>query len=561
MSAPKYLIDTNVFIGLEDHAEVAPDFASLQQLAARHGVGICVHAAAIDIKRDNDAGRRRVSLSKIAKFQTVEKVMGLTEATLAAKFGVIRRHNDLVDATLLHALEIGVADFLVTEDQGLHARAHRVSATLGDRVLYVADAVSLLRTTYEDVEVALPAIREVYAHTIPQDDPIFVSLRADYPLFDGWWREKCVKAMRKCWVVLDSNHIAGLVVRKDERPGDTDATLPGQKILKVCTFKVRPESRGIKLGELLLKQVLWYAQSNRHDVVYLTTFPAQSTLIALLEYYGFDHTHDNAAGEMVYEKALPRQRLEPRAGMSLFDLARRNYPRFARQDPQMPHETNRAAVVDPFFEVVRDGQWNACVGIQGGVEDYVDGYTEAALELATAVIDKHMFASRDTLAMPILYSCRHALELALKYAIEGLFEMRAIAALHQINHDILSHWRHLRDSGIGNARLMALIVELEPFVVSLAAIDDDGQELRYAHNREGQRSLGGIAVVNLPLVRQSIERMREIILRLKERLRDLELTEFGIVRVPISTDNLLKSASSSSPPNGEGTAAETGSQR
>jgi predicted nucleic acid-binding protein len=233
MSAPKYLIDTNVFIGLEDHAEVAPDFASLQQLAVRHGVGIYVHAAAIDdIKRDNDTARRRVTLSKIAKFQVIQKVIGLDQAALEPKYGAIRRPNDIVDATLLHALEIGVADFLVTEDQGLHARAHRVSTALGNRVFYVADAVSLLRTTYEAIEVVLPAIHEVDAHTIPLDDPIFASLRSDYPPFDTWWREKCVKAMRKCWVVMDGTHIAGLVVRKDERPGDTDATLPGLKILK-----------------------------------------------------------------------------------------------------------------------------------------------------------------------------------------------------------------------------------------------------------------------------------------------------------------------------------------
>ncbi|MGO4670073.1 GNAT family N-acetyltransferase [Bosea sp. 2RAB26] len=330
MSAPRFLIDTNVFIGLEDHAEVAPDFASLQQLAARHSVGIYVHAAAIDdIKRDKNEGRRRVSLSKIQKFPVIKKMAGIEQAVLEAKFGRIRRPNDLVDATLLHALEIGVADFLVTEDQGLHERAERISSTFGARVLYVADAVSFLRTTYEAVAVVFPAVVEMEANTISQDDPIFASLRSDYPGFDAWWREKCVKPMRKCWVVMDENRVAGLVVRKDEKPGDTDASLPGDKILKICTFKVRPESRGVKLGELLLKQVLWYAQSNKHDVVYLTTFSTQETLISLLGYYGFRHTHDNANGEMVYEKELGRGRLEPADGVSLFDLARNHYPRFA----------------------------------------------------------------------------------------------------------------------------------------------------------------------------------------------------------------------------------------
>lgn len=330
MSVPKYLIDTNVFIGLEDHTEVAPNFAALLQLTARYGVSVFIHAAAIDdIQRDRDPARKRVSLSKIRKFPVIDKVIGLDQAALEARFGGIRKPNDLVDATLLHALEIGVADFLVTQDQGLHERARRVSAAIGDRVLYVADAVSLLRTTYEPIEVALPQIQEVDAHRIPGDDPIFTSLRGDYPGFDQWWREKCVKPMRKCWVVMDDGKIAGMVVRKDEAPENTDASLFGAKILKICTFKVRPESRGIKLGELLLKQILWYAQTNRHDVVYLTTYAGQATLIDLLEFYGFVHTHDNANGERVYEKALSRERLRLEAGTSLFDLARRNYPRFA----------------------------------------------------------------------------------------------------------------------------------------------------------------------------------------------------------------------------------------
>lgn len=330
MSSPRYLIDTNVFIGLEDHAEVSPNFAALQQLAARHGVEIFVHEAAIDdIKRDKDDSRRLVSLSKIKKFPVIKKMAGIDKAALESKFGRIGRPNDLVDATLLHALDIGVADFLVTEDQGLHERAEKISPTFGSRVLYVADAVSFLRTTYEAVAVVFPAVVEVEANTISQDDPIFASLRGDYPPFDAWWREKCVKPMRKCWVVMDDGQVAGLVVRKDEKPGDTDASLPGSKILKICTFKVRAENRGVKLGELLLKQVLWYAQSNKHDVVYLTTYPAQSTLISLLEYYGFHHTHNNGNGELVYEKRLVRNQLQATQDVSLYDLARENYPRFA----------------------------------------------------------------------------------------------------------------------------------------------------------------------------------------------------------------------------------------
>lgn len=181
-----------------------------------------------------------------------------------------------------------------------------------------------------------------------------------------------------------------------------------------------------------------------------------------------------------------------------------------------------AMTTDPFFETIPDGQWNACIGAQGSALNYVDGYLEAARELIAAVIDKRLFGSRDTLAMPILYNCRHGLELALKFAIDRLHKMEMIGTTHPVNHDIQSHWQHLRDGKIGDARLNHLIGELEPFVASLAGIDEDGQELRYAVNRDGGRSLNGLAVVNLPLIRHSIDAMSTILEHIKTRLFDLE---------------------------------------
>ena len=188
----------------------------------------------------------------------------------------------------------------------------------------------------------------------------------------------------------------------------------------------------------------------------------------------------------------------------------------------MTDQSTQPKRIDPFFEVIQDGDWNACVGRQGSSLNYVDGYLEAARELVSAVIDKRMFASRDTLAMPILYNCRHALELSLKFAIDRLHRLGMIGATHPVDHDILSHWRHLRDAGVGDTQFNRLISKFEPFVVSLAGIDEDGQELRYATNSNGEKSLRGVAVVNLPLIRHSIDELSGIIDGLKARLFDLE---------------------------------------
>lgn len=333
MSTQTYLIDTNVIIGLEDHHPVQPAFAALLSIASKHKVDVMVHEAARDdIHRDKDAERRQISLSKLDKFQSIKKVRGLDRAELGQKFGTLARPNDVVDATLLDSVERGAADFLVTEDRGLHERARRFSPELGRRVLFVADAVQLLRTTFEPIEAPVRYVEELSANEIGLTDDIFDSLREDYPDFDKWWRDKCVRERRLCWGVFDDG-LAGLIVRKDETAANTDATIKVAKILKICTFKVRPEKRGVKLGELLLKKVFWFAQANNYDLAYITTYENQVALIDLLEFYGFEHTETKSDGELIYEKKFTRQALRPEPPVSHFETDRLNYPRFiARPD-------------------------------------------------------------------------------------------------------------------------------------------------------------------------------------------------------------------------------------
>lgn len=196
----------------------------------------------------------------------------------------------------------------------------------------------------------------------------------------------------------------------------------------------------------------------------------------------------------------------------------------------MEHKNNQSTsnAIDPFFEEIHDGEWNACVGTQGDAENYIDGYIEAALELAAAVLDKRLYVSRDTLVMPILYNCRHGLELSLKFAIDRLHKTGMLTAVHPANHDIESHWKHLQSKAVGSVNalgdstLRRLVSDLEPYVKSLAAIDDDGQELRYAQNRDGQASLSDKAIVNLRHVRQSIQKLSELLRSLKLRVLEIE---------------------------------------
>lgn len=330
MSTQSYLIDTNIIIGLEDNHTVQPAYSAFSNLAAKHKVDIFIHEAAYDdIAQDTDADRKAISYSKLAKFQKLEKVKGLTEEALNEDFGPLRKHNDVVDATLLHAIKIGAVDFLVTQDKGLHERANKYSAELARRVLFVADAAQLLATTFEPKQVPIRNVEEVSAHTIAIEDNFFDSLREGYgdEDFNEWWKVKCIGERRPCWVVYDDDQLAGLIVRKDESTDNTDATIKVQKILKICTFKVSPEKRGVKLGELLLKQALWFAQSNAYELAYLTAYEDQTALLNMLEYYGFQHTATKDDGELIYERRFSMELLVPTADQTVFETDRQNYPR------------------------------------------------------------------------------------------------------------------------------------------------------------------------------------------------------------------------------------------
>src|SRR5438477_2285604 len=118
MNTRKLLIDTNVFIGLEDPKEVDPAWANVVRKCAEHSVAIFAHDAAVqDINRDPDDVRRAVSLSKLKKFQRLAAPPLPDRASLESQFGPINKPNDEVDVALLYALDFNAVDFLVTEDQ------------------------------------------------------------------------------------------------------------------------------------------------------------------------------------------------------------------------------------------------------------------------------------------------------------------------------------------------------------------------------------------------------------------------------------------------------------
>lgn len=171
---------------------------------------------------------------------------------------------------------------------------------------------------------------------------------------------------------------------------------------------------------------------------------------------------------------------------------------------------------DPFFEVIGDGEWNATLGQQGHIENYLDGYIEAAIELVDVLFEKKLYGKRDTFVLPVLYNARHAVELNLKFAADSLGATGILKEDdRKPDHDIARYWQRLHDSSIADRELKGTVERLKPYVDSLAQIDRDGQELRYHRNRDNQPSLAQFAVVNLRLVQESLHELKKLLEALK----------------------------------------------
>lgn len=302
----RLLLDTNIAIALEDAIETSTAIAAFARASERHDLKLFVCDANYeDVARDANRVRRELTTSKLNKYLRISDAHLPSREVLASSYGAIRKPNDLCDCQLLAIANAEVVDFLISEDRDLRKRA--VRAGVDDRVLNVEEALEWIAQTFEPNRVELPYIQEVAAYSVDLSDQFFDSLREDYPEFDRWFKEKCIPNHRSCWVVRLEGKLAGLVIRKEESQSEASCVGTANKILKICTFKMSPEFQGEKFGEQLLKQILWWAQRNGIELVYLTAYSKQEVLIDLLFTYGFAVTGELENGERILERQIYQQ--------------------------------------------------------------------------------------------------------------------------------------------------------------------------------------------------------------------------------------------------------------
>ena len=284
-----FLIDTNIFIQLEDNQIVEKVFTKFHNLCNETSAVICIHPLSEkEIQKDKDEKRKRRVLSKIGKYKLLESPPTADRITLNKSFGIINSSNDNIDCQLLYALQNHAVHFLVTEDRRIHQRAKR--ASLKQKVLIVNQANDMLERLFpKEIDISLPNVQSQHLYEVNDRDKIFDSLREDYKNFQDWL-EECSKTQVKAWIVksLNSNKLEAICIYKEAKEEDYVSYNLQRKALKLATFKVDESYRGKKLGELMLKQAFLYCMENKFSSCWMTVFPRHEILIDFIKDFGFE---------------------------------------------------------------------------------------------------------------------------------------------------------------------------------------------------------------------------------------------------------------------------------
>jgi GNAT superfamily N-acetyltransferase len=305
LSGVLFLIDSNIAIAsdplshkLEAGAESAIEF---MRLATTHHHDVRTHEASrTDFARIADPEKRQARLALFERYTPLKSAPAISADQASMVGRSATGSNDEVDQLLLAAVVGDAAEYLITQDEGLHRKARRMG--VASRVLTLSDAIAMLRALHGDLPSPPPAVRRVKTHELNLGDPIFAGLKEDYghEVFTEWFRS-AARGQRDALVIDGDGEHAAISILKREPTGEHG--LPGPQ-LKVSTFKVADGYSGQKYGELLLKAIFEQAHTERYTGLFVTVLEKHEGLIALLEDFGFRAVPGvrTTVGELVFEK-------------------------------------------------------------------------------------------------------------------------------------------------------------------------------------------------------------------------------------------------------------------
>lgn len=325
----RILLDTNIIIHREDDKILSDKLQSLMKTISALNENILVHPLSIDdIKNDNNFNRKEIILSKIKSYNILASPpIPVKDGSFKETVGETLRGNEEIDNNILYAVYKDAADFLITEDKGIHKKAIRLK--IKDRVLTIDEALAIFVNNKIDINLSPPpALQHDYVYHLDINDPFFDSLKGKYTGFENWFKD-ISREHRKCFVHFrKDNLIDALLIYKEENEtiDVIDKTLPKKNRLKLCTLKV--SNLGNKIGELFIKLSIDYALQKDIEEIYLTLFSIDNEyLIELVSEYGFERIGITPNDEEVYIKRLSFNKDKLKT-LSTDIISKKCYPHF-----------------------------------------------------------------------------------------------------------------------------------------------------------------------------------------------------------------------------------------
>ncbi len=329
----RLLLDTNILILRENYHQIPQHIQTLYNIVERLQYQRVIHPLSIkEIKKDCNLERQKANLSKIEAYIVLETVPeALKDDYFCNQLEIPQNENDTIDNELLYCVYGNVVDYLITEDQKLINKADKLGL---QTVISPREAIEIFSEYLVKTDIhSTPSFCKKKGFQINLEDPIFDTLKHDYPEFMSyWWPNKVIKQDRDVYTFTDNkNRINALLIPKIETVNEIDFIAPVdfEKILKICLFKVAEIARGKKLGERLISMAIDYAIQNNLTYIYLTHFTEENDyLVPLINSFGFEFIGKNSRHEEVFLKSIIAPKTTDLVDFDIQELSRKYYPSY-----------------------------------------------------------------------------------------------------------------------------------------------------------------------------------------------------------------------------------------
>ena len=184
----KILLDTNMFIYLEDYAVTEDKVATLtKRLFDSDQYKIVIHPKTKEeILKISDSEKRAIFSSKISVYREIKSAPKVTKEFNDA-VGCNNSH-DAIDNELLFSIYRNCAQYLITNDKDLIKKSQKIG--LSNRVLSIDQALEKFQEKVSE-DIRKPVfINYKYLHELDINDAFFDSLKLDYAGFEEWFKKK-----------------------------------------------------------------------------------------------------------------------------------------------------------------------------------------------------------------------------------------------------------------------------------------------------------------------------------------------------------------------------------